>query len=162
MKLRYVEIGGDNNLHRIRWLKSHHQMMVRSNVVTLREEKSIQIIRFFGGVHHRFRRGFTDAIWTADELWPLMDRVDGTKICKREVLETFLPERVACDLLLSWSKSNHIKNKKKTVQTEYSLRPKINAILQFKICPTKNAILTNQPQKTKESRSFTHKRQVNC
>jgi hypothetical protein len=68
MKLRYVEIGGDNNLHRIRWLKSHHQMMVRSNVVTLREEKSIQIIRFFGGVHHRFRRGFTDAIWTADEL----------------------------------------------------------------------------------------------
>jgi hypothetical protein len=51
---------------------------------------------------------------------------------------------------------------KKTVQTEYSLRPKINAILQFKICPTKNAILTNQPQKTKESRSFTHKRQVNC
>jgi hypothetical protein len=30
----------------------------------------------------------------------------------------------------------------------YSLRPKINAILGFKICPTKNATLTNQPQKT--------------
>jgi hypothetical protein len=43
----------------------------------------------------------------------------------------------------------------------YSLRPKINAILWFKICPTRNATLTNQPQKTRESRSFSHIRQAN-
>jgi hypothetical protein len=49
-----------------------------------------------------------------------------------------------------------------TKATEYSLRPKINAILGFKICPTKNATLTNQQQKTRESRSFSHKRQANC
>jgi hypothetical protein len=36
--------------------------------------------------------------------------------------------------------------------------PKINAILRFKICLIKNAILTNQPQKTRESISFSHKR----
>jgi hypothetical protein len=43
----------------------------------------------------------------------------------------------------------------------YSLRPKINAILGFEICPTKNATLTDQPQKTRDS-SFSHKRQDNC
>jgi hypothetical protein len=44
------------------------------------------------------------------------------------------------------------------VYSLYSLRPKINAILRFKICLIKNAILTNQPQKTRESISFSHKR----
>jgi hypothetical protein len=34
--------------------------------------------------------------------------------------------------------------------TEYPLRLKINAIVKFKICPTKNVILTNQQQKTRE------------
>jgi hypothetical protein len=42
----------------------------------------------------------------------------------------------------------------------YSLRPKINAIIEFEICHIKNAILTNQSQKTSHSRMFSHRRQV--
>jgi hypothetical protein len=43
----------------------------------------------------------------------------------------------------------------------YSLRPKINAILEFEFCPTKNETLTNLSQKTRGSRSFSYKRQAN-
>ena len=48
-----------------------------------------------------------------------------------------------------------------TVLICYSLSPKINTILWFKICPTKNAILTQQPQKTRVSGDFSYKRQAN-
>ena len=43
----------------------------------------------------------------------------------------------------------------------YSLRPKINAILWFKICPTKNTTLTKQSQKTGVFRNFSQKKQSN-
>jgi hypothetical protein len=43
----------------------------------------------------------------------------------------------------------------------YSIRPKINAILALEFCPVKNATLTNQLEKTRGSRSFSHKRQAN-
>jgi hypothetical protein len=43
----------------------------------------------------------------------------------------------------------------------YYLNPKINVILWFESCPTKNATLTNKLQKTRDSRSLSHKRQAN-
>jgi hypothetical protein len=49
-----------------------------------------------------------------------------------------------------------------TLESFYSLRPKINAILEFKFCPIKNATLASQPQKTRGSRNFSHKRQRQC
>ena len=41
----------------------------------------------------------------------------------------------------------------------YSLCPKIVAHLEFKICPTKSAILTKLLQKTRVSEDFLQKRQ---
>ena len=40
---------------------------------------------------------------------------------------------------------------------QYSLRTKINTIIWFKICPTKNTILTQQPQKTSQCLYFSYK-----
>jgi hypothetical protein len=65
------------------------------------------------------------------------------------------------DFKFLYAKSNSWNRSLPILHVSYSLRPKINAIIGFEFCPRKNATLTNQLQKTRDSRNFSHKREVN-